>query len=272
VSIVTFDIARDGHPAKCPESSSRAACRRWTVGRCARFNASILRAAAAGLFGQQSVGRILVRLQEVGVGRQSLVHFGKPVESLSFGGFAGDRRPGRTANDGLGSTTLSNGASTNSAAMLSSAVISWPCCLASAATVSAQDWIRTGTGLGVERVRLAACRLQALVLRRTQQTSNLLKTFNDTLWNDLDNAGIFDSGLEEFSSAAGVPGQPSEVNSAAWNSPPPNTSMLAFGNSGRCRRQSHGTGLALRSSRMRSLAAGPRQAVQRLMRPPTRCA
>jgi TolB protein len=97
------------------------------------------------------------------------------------------------------------------------------------ATSSAQDWIRTGTGLGVERVRLAASDFKPSTADATN--TNLLKTFNDVLWNDLDNAGIFDLVSKSFYPLQ-VPGQPSEVTFSAWNSPPPNTSMLAFGNLG----------------------------------------
>src|SRR6266852_9792305 len=98
-----------------------------------------------------------------------------------------------------------------------------------AATSSAQDWIRTGTGLGVEKVRLAASDFKS----STTDANNpaLLKTFNDVLWNDLDNAGIFDLVSKSFYPLQ-EPGQPSEVNFPAWSSPPPNTSMLAFGNLG----------------------------------------
>jgi TolB protein len=101
--------------------------------------------------------------------------------------------------------------------------------LALAVTASAQDWIRTGTGLGVEKVRLAASDFKP----STQDSKNtdLLKTFNDTLWNDLDNAGIFDLVSKSFYPLE-VPGQPTEVNFSAWNVPPPNASMLAFGNLG----------------------------------------
>jgi TolB protein len=98
-----------------------------------------------------------------------------------------------------------------------------------AATSSAQDWIRTGTGLGVERVRLAASDFKPSTT--DAKNAELLKTFNDTLWNDLDNAGIFDLVSKSFYPLQ-EPGQPSEVNFPAWNSPPPNTSMLAFGNLG----------------------------------------
>ena len=42
-----------------------------------------------------------------------------------------------------------------------------------------------------------------------------------------------------------VPAQPAEVNFIAWNSPPPNAAMLAFGNSGRGRRKADGSRLAV---------------------------
>ena len=101
--------------------------------------------------------------------------------------------------------------------------------LLSADSAFAQDWIRTGTGLGVERVRLAASDFKPSTA--DAKNADLLKTFNDVLWNDLDNAGIFDLVSKSFYPLQ-EPGQPSEVNFSAWNSPPPNTSMLAFGNLG----------------------------------------
>ena len=109
----------------------------------------------------------------------------------------------------------------------STLIAAWLVLLAAAS--SAQDWIRTGTGLGVERVRLAASDFKP----STADANNaaLLKTFNDTLWNDLDNAGIFDLVSKSFYPLQ-VAGQPSEVNFSAWNSPPPNASMLTFGNLG----------------------------------------
>ena len=50
-------------------------------------------------------------------------------------------------------------------------------CFALAATSSAQDWIRTGTGLGVEKVRLAAPDFKPSTAGR--QKRGLLKTFNE---------------------------------------------------------------------------------------------
>jgi len=92
-----------------------------------------------------------------------------------------------------------------------------------------QDWIRTGTGLGVEKVRLAASDFKATT--QDPKNADLLKAFNDTLWNDLDNAGIFDMVSKSFYPLQ-VPGNPSEVRFEAWNGPPPNASMLAFGDLG----------------------------------------
>ena len=93
----------------------------------------------------------------------------------------------------------------------------------------AQDWIRTGTGLGVEKVKLAAADFKPS--SQDPKNPDLLKAFNDTLWNDLDNAGIFDMVSKSFYPLQ-VPGNPSEVRFEAWNGPPPNASMLAFGDLG----------------------------------------
>jgi TolB protein len=103
-----------------------------------------------------------------------------------------------------------------------------PILLFSPSTFS-QDWIRTGTGLGVEKVRLAVPDFKA----STQDAKNtdLLKGFNDTLWNDLDNAGIFDMVSKSFYPLGPV-GSPPDVKFEAWSAPPPNAAMLAFGNLG----------------------------------------
>ncbi len=106
-------------------------------------------------------------------------------------------------------------------ALLVAVMVSVPCL--------AQDWIRTGTGLGVEKVRLAVPDFKA----STQDAKNpdLLKAFNDTLWNDLDNAGIFDMVSKSFYPLGPV-GAPGDVKFDAWGSPPVNAAMLAFGNLG----------------------------------------
>jgi TolB protein len=92
-----------------------------------------------------------------------------------------------------------------------------------------QDWIKTGTGLGMEKVRLAVPDFKPST--SDAKNADLLKVFNDTLWNDLDNAGIFDMASKSFYPLA-IPGNPAEVKFEAWNAPPPNAAMLAFGNLG----------------------------------------
>jgi TolB protein len=93
----------------------------------------------------------------------------------------------------------------------------------------AQDWIKTGTGLGVERIRIAVPEFKAS--NPDPRNAELLKTFNDTLWNDLNNAGIFDMVSKSFYPLGQI-GTPGDVKFEAWNSPPPNAAMLAFGNVG----------------------------------------
>jgi len=92
-----------------------------------------------------------------------------------------------------------------------------------------QDWIKTGTGLGMEKVRLAVPDFKPSTA--DAQNAALLKVFNDTLWNDLDNAGIFDMVSKSFYPLA-LPGTPTDVQFASWSSLPPNAAMLAFGNLG----------------------------------------
>ena len=46
-------------------------------------------------------------------------------------------------------------------------------------SLSAQDWIRTGTGLGVEKIRLAAPDFKTITT--DTGTQNLAMTFNTTL-------------------------------------------------------------------------------------------
>jgi TolB protein len=91
----------------------------------------------------------------------------------------------------------------------------------------AQDWIKTGTGLGVEKIRIAVPDFKAA--NQDPRNPELLKTFNDTLWNDLSNAGIFDMVSKSFYPLAQI-GAPADVKFESWSSPPPNAAMLVFGN------------------------------------------
>lgn len=100
-------------------------------------------------------------------------------------------------------------------------------CWVLAVSSFAQDWVRTGSGLGVEKVRLAVADFKAA--NADPQNAPFLKTFDDTLWNDLDNSGVVDLVSKSFYPLQ-VPGQPTDVTASAWSSPPPNAAMLAFGN------------------------------------------
>jgi TolB protein len=93
----------------------------------------------------------------------------------------------------------------------------------------AQDWIKTGTGLGVDKVRLAVPDFNAST--PDAKNADLLKAFNETLWNDLDNAGIFDMVSKSFYPLGQV-GNPADVKFEGWSALPPNAAMLAFGNLG----------------------------------------
>src|SRR5208283_3342455 len=95
--------------------------------------------------------------------------------------------------------------------------------------ILAQDWIRTGTGLGVEKIRLAAPDFK--LVTSDPQTQSLASTFNTTLWNDLQFAGIFDMVSKSFYPLS-IPGAPQDVHLGDWSVPPPNANMLAFGNVG----------------------------------------
>src|SRR5205807_208738 len=77
-------------------------------------------------------------------------------------------------------------------------------CLVSPA-LFAQDWVKTGTSLGVEKVRLAVPDFKPGTA--DPQNTAMLKTFNDTLWNDLDVSGVVELVSKSFYPLQ-VPGQP----------------------------------------------------------------
>jgi TolB protein len=102
--------------------------------------------------------------------------------------------------------------------------------LTAVGAASQEDWIRTGTGLGQERVRLAVPEFQ-LAFGGTPNSDALRKVFNDTLWNDLENAGIFDMVSKSFYPLS-QPARPADVRLDAWGNAPASAGMLAFGNLG----------------------------------------
>jgi TolB protein len=101
--------------------------------------------------------------------------------------------------------------------------------LGSFLTAAAQDRIKIELNMGQERPRIAVPDFKAA--NGDAQTGPLATVFNQTLWNDLDNAGIFDMVAKSFYSAQ-VPGQPAELTAKVWGDPPPNAGVLTFGNVG----------------------------------------
>ncbi len=91
---------------------------------------------------------------------------------------------------------------------------------------SAQDWVHTGSGLGNAPIRLAAADFK--LVGADPQTSALKATFDSTLFNDLQNAGIFTMVSKSYAPQA-TPGSPQEINLSQWSADPAAAAMVAFG-------------------------------------------
>jgi TolB protein len=91
--------------------------------------------------------------------------------------------------------------------------------------VQAQDWVHTGTGLGAT-IRLAAADFKPV--GADPQTYPLKAIFDSTLYNDLNNAGIFDMVSKSLAPQA-TPGSPQEIVLSQWAAPPASAAMVAFG-------------------------------------------
>lgn len=105
-----------------------------------------------------------------------------------------------------------------------SSVVAMALFLAAGAAM-AQDWFKTGTGLGITKARVAVPDAVA----RSTFTQPLPKTFHDVLWSDLDYSGILDLVSPSFYPLE-APGQPSELNAQAWAAAPADAYMVAYGN------------------------------------------
>ncbi|MDE3200353.1 MAG: Tol-Pal system beta propeller repeat protein TolB [Acidobacteriota bacterium] len=98
--------------------------------------------------------------------------------------------------------------------------------LSTSLSVKAQDWVRTGSNLGSQPIRLAVTDFKPV--GADPQTPVLKAAFDSTLYNDLSNAGIFDMVSKSFL-PSGTPGSPQEINAAQYGNDPVNASMVAFG-------------------------------------------
>ena len=102
-----------------------------------------------------------------------------------------------------------------------------------ASPIAAQDWFRTGTGLGVEKARIAVADFAPRPPQPQKEippvTPALARTFSDVLWADLEFSGILDLVSKSFFPQR-LPGVPGDLKHAEWSEPPAAAHMLAFGN------------------------------------------
>jgi TolB protein len=89
----------------------------------------------------------------------------------------------------------------------------------------AQDWIKTGTGLGLEKPRVAV----ADFAPRADQAKNHSALFSQVVRDDLQFSGILELVSPSFYPPQ-APSQPSELRNLTWTDPPANANMVAFGN------------------------------------------
>jgi TolB protein len=94
-----------------------------------------------------------------------------------------------------------------------------------AAPSFSQDWFRTGTGLGVERPRIAVTDF----VPKTDAEKAHATLFTTVVRDDLDFSGIVDLASPSFYPQK-TPSQPGELQMLDWSQPPVNANFIAFGN------------------------------------------
>lgn len=87
-----------------------------------------------------------------------------------------------------------------------------------------EDWFRTGTGLGVEKLRLAVPDFQAVGM----ESNPLAERFNRVLWSDLEVSGIVELASKSFYPAT-APTTPEELRAEEWAALPVGAHMVVFG-------------------------------------------
>jgi TolB protein len=89
----------------------------------------------------------------------------------------------------------------------------------------AQDWVRTGTGLGVEKPRVAV----ADFAPRADNAKDHSGLFSQVVRDDLQFSGILELVSPSFYPQQ-VPSVPGELKNLVWTDPPVNANLVAFGN------------------------------------------
>ncbi len=98
-------------------------------------------------------------------------------------------------------------------------------CMFSVPRAAAQDWFRTGTGLGVSKARVAVADFAS----GTPTAQPLAAEFSDVVRADLDYSGILELVSKSYNPLQ-TPGTPAEVDFKGWSEAPASAQLLAFGN------------------------------------------
>ncbi|SDF07968.1 PD40 domain-containing protein [Terriglobus roseus] len=96
--------------------------------------------------------------------------------------------------------------------------------LFSSAALHAQDNVFTGTNTGADRIRIAAANFRA----GSADAGSLKQTFDSVLFNDLQNAGVFDL-VSKSLQPQSMPGTPQEMHLDEWTAAPVSAAYVAFG-------------------------------------------
>ena len=94
----------------------------------------------------------------------------------------------------------------------------------SSSPAAAQDWFKTGTGLGVSKARVGVADFAA----KETPSQPLAVLFADVVRTDLDYSGILELVSKSYNPLQ-TPATPAEVDYKAWSSAPASTQLLAFG-------------------------------------------
>lgn len=97
--------------------------------------------------------------------------------------------------------------------------------LLSSSPAAAQDWFRTGTGLGVSKARVAVADFAS----KSPSSDPLAAEFSDVVRSDLDYSGLVEL-VSNSLNPLQKPGTPAELDYKAWTAPPASAQLLAFGN------------------------------------------
>jgi hypothetical protein len=89
---------------------------------------------------------------------------------------------------------------------------------------AAQDWFKTGTGLGVSKARVGVADFAA----KDTPSQPLATLFSDVVRTDLDFSGILELVSKSYNPLQ-TPGSPAEVDYKAWSGAPASAQLLAFG-------------------------------------------